>query len=548
MLLCTAGPAAGQEFPLTDDEAVIGRATDVAVSIPDTSVSRKHALVRKTEDGWAISDLGSGNGTMLNGEAIADETQLSSDDVIALGDSEFTFVGPGGAAAPASAPEGSPDATLAPPARGAPARRPPVKTSRALGGDPARARPVRGARFSEDPAAKSKAGKRRFALVGLLFILIGVLGVSYLAVNKKKMADLAKRTHAAEEHEGELSQLLSDAKGMARTGKWVDAKAKLEELREADAEFEQKQVTGLLEVAEKEIPNQKFLLEATAAVKEGQLSKASKLLAQVKTSHIEQLNRLQGVHDLLDGAITQKFVEARGLAASQGDLAKMQQLKAMADDILGARPEDREATGLKATADGAIFRIQNPTAAPPPVDNSAGEVVKRYRDGDLAGAISLAEGCAGKNAQCKAAVGQLNEFKGKLGSIESASEDELYALFELDRKLAGGASTENAKQIRIRMAAAFYRKASSAKTTGNWNRAIEYARKVLLADPSNAGAQGIISEARNQAKDVYLRGYQLKDSTPDEAVRLFKEVMTMTPRDDEIHQKAEARLAELQGK
>ena len=37
-------------------------------------------------------------------------------------------------------------------------------------------------------------------------------------------------------------------------------------------------------------------------------------------------------------------------------------------------------------------------------------------------------------------------------------------------------------------------------------------------------------------------------TNPDEAMRLFKEVMTMTPADDEYNQKAKARMAELQGK
>src|SRR5689334_15802937 len=91
-LVCTAGPKSGQEFPLVQQEVVIGRATDNAISVPDTSVSRKHLKLRKTNSGWVAMDLGSGNGTMLNGELIADETVLGNGDVLALGDSEFTFV------------------------------------------------------------------------------------------------------------------------------------------------------------------------------------------------------------------------------------------------------------------------------------------------------------------------------------------------------------------------------------------------------------------------------------------------------------------------
>ncbi len=94
-LVCLAGPQAGSEYVLEGDEMVIGRAADNAVSIPDTSVSRKHVLLRNTGDGWAASDMGSGNGTLVNNNAIAEETPLSNGDVITLGDTELKFVAEG---------------------------------------------------------------------------------------------------------------------------------------------------------------------------------------------------------------------------------------------------------------------------------------------------------------------------------------------------------------------------------------------------------------------------------------------------------------------
>src|SRR4051794_5090782 len=81
-LVCSAGPSRGAEFELTDGELVIGRANDNAISIPDTSVSRKHAVLRKMQGGWAAADLGSGNGTLINGDVIAEETALCNGDVL----------------------------------------------------------------------------------------------------------------------------------------------------------------------------------------------------------------------------------------------------------------------------------------------------------------------------------------------------------------------------------------------------------------------------------------------------------------------------------
>ncbi|MFP2913298.1 FHA domain-containing protein, partial [Pyxidicoccus sp. 3LFB2] len=90
-LICIAGPKAGEEFSLEDGEYTIGRATDNPICIPDTSVSRKHVMVRKVGAGWAVSDMGSGNGTLVNGDVIGDETPLANGDVITLGDTELRF-------------------------------------------------------------------------------------------------------------------------------------------------------------------------------------------------------------------------------------------------------------------------------------------------------------------------------------------------------------------------------------------------------------------------------------------------------------------------
>src|SRR6185436_3937716 len=121
-LVCLAGPQAGSEFVLEGDEMVIGRAAENAISIPDTSVSRKHVLLRNTGSGWAASDMGSGNGTLVNSAAIAEETQLSNGDVITLGDTELKFVMEGAEDAASTGDVGG--------GRALPARRPPLRGAR----------------------------------------------------------------------------------------------------------------------------------------------------------------------------------------------------------------------------------------------------------------------------------------------------------------------------------------------------------------------------------------------------------------------------------
>jgi len=87
-----AGPAKDSTIPLPDGEATLGRDPANAVSVPDASVSRKHCLIRRHEDGrFQIKDLDSRNGTMVNGLPVK-EQWLRHGDQIATGDSVFVFL------------------------------------------------------------------------------------------------------------------------------------------------------------------------------------------------------------------------------------------------------------------------------------------------------------------------------------------------------------------------------------------------------------------------------------------------------------------------
>ncbi len=540
-MIAQTGPASGQEFALEGDELVIGRAADNPVSIPDTSVSRKHALVRKTAEGWAVSDLGSGNGTMLNGEAIADETQLNEGDVISLGDTELRFSGGGAPSLDAATGEN--------PAGASAGRRPPVRTARTGGGSAVerstgRGRPVRTSRMAEDPEEAKKKRRKIFLAVGGSLVVIMALFVGWKAIDNKRTIARRNAELQGREHQGAMADLFKEAKGLVRVGKWSEAKAKLEEIQAEDAEYESRQVENYIKIADAEIPNQALLAAANEAIAKGELGKAAAALAKVKTT--TQEDALRRARETLELKATDKIGEARTLLTFATDLAKMEQVKALCEDILLVRSDDREAAEFKKTAESAIYRIKNPTVAPPPPDTPWLEVSQRFKNGDSSGALSLAQACANKFAQCRTFEANIKEFEAKSKRLEELSENELMALYDLDKKIAGGQSSELSRPVRTQMVSKLFVKASQAKTTGNWPRAIELARKVQQADSGHVGAQSLINEGRSQAREAYLRGYQLRDTSPEEAIKLFKDVMSMTPSDDETHQKAKSRVAELQ--
>jgi pSer/pThr/pTyr-binding forkhead associated (FHA) protein len=81
----------GKRIPLGEAPVVIGRATDAGVQLTDTSVSRRHAEIRPSGDGFVVVDLGSTNGTRVNGAGISSERRLADGDTITVGDSSLRF-------------------------------------------------------------------------------------------------------------------------------------------------------------------------------------------------------------------------------------------------------------------------------------------------------------------------------------------------------------------------------------------------------------------------------------------------------------------------
>ncbi len=80
----------GGRVPLGTDPLVIGRLPECGVVLADSNVSRRHAELRRVGDSVVVTDLGSTNGTRVNGVAVR-EQHLASGDEITVGSTTLVF-------------------------------------------------------------------------------------------------------------------------------------------------------------------------------------------------------------------------------------------------------------------------------------------------------------------------------------------------------------------------------------------------------------------------------------------------------------------------
>lgn len=92
LLVALRGPNTGARFLLDDDEVSIGRHTEADIFLDDVTVSRRHAVFRRTDAGYDVTDVGSLNGTYVNGE-IRESAPLHDGDEVQVGKFRLVYYG-----------------------------------------------------------------------------------------------------------------------------------------------------------------------------------------------------------------------------------------------------------------------------------------------------------------------------------------------------------------------------------------------------------------------------------------------------------------------
>jgi pSer/pThr/pTyr-binding forkhead associated (FHA) protein len=105
-LIMRSGPTPGKVFQLKNDEVFIGRDVGNDIVINDAEISRRHARLSVQAGGYILEDLGSTNGTAVNGERLTSRHVMREGEILSFGehvalvfesladDKEATVVGP----------------------------------------------------------------------------------------------------------------------------------------------------------------------------------------------------------------------------------------------------------------------------------------------------------------------------------------------------------------------------------------------------------------------------------------------------------------------
>ena len=90
-VVVVSGGAVGEEFSLDQDRVTLGRGPGVDLMFNDPAMSRQHAVLTYTSDGFRLQDLGSTNGVLVNGKPVQ-AAEIDHGDRFEVGGHELQLV------------------------------------------------------------------------------------------------------------------------------------------------------------------------------------------------------------------------------------------------------------------------------------------------------------------------------------------------------------------------------------------------------------------------------------------------------------------------
>ncbi|MFZ5471041.1 MAG: FHA domain-containing protein [Myxococcota bacterium] len=575
-----AGPDAGKTRTFKGARMVIGRTPDCDLKLSDPSVSRRHLELLRAEEGVLLRDLGSGNGSKVNGKKVTEQL-LQHDDEIAIGKTKFRFVdemsalkklreeAEGQAQAPEekeppSQPEGSSEEESSafsqeevdpadPALRAATNPSLPVASARP---------PLR----RDAPAPKRtfpwqrwEKKQRLLAAGGASLLLLVVV----LAIATRKPAP-----PPVDPRKAQAQEKMQQARTAIRADKLEEAVKLIEE---AEKLLPGSDTEGLLERASAEMGAQKTLETARALVRQGRFDQARQELAhfpEVSDKRMQEKETLAQDIDRLE--LEQKREQVELLLAS-GDLQGAKALHALLPapqrQLLRAKLEEAEAAAAEQE------RAEQRRTEKARALSTQRRAQERAEEMDAAFAVVARKLHGGEYERAAAECDRvIDAYRGD-GEIRARAKRLKALLPAFGRAFEEGHKKFKANQLLsavrpLRRARELYREIGFHGALGEQVNeelgaaALAAGRDALLRDdlataavnyqeaaqlsPDDPRVREGLEKVSAKAEELFQSAYMIRDRDPREAISRFKVVLSATPPGSTYHEKAKTQLAALQ--
>ena len=588
-LLVEKGADEGREFVLQDGENGVGRGIDNDVILADVAVSRRHMRIIREGNELILKDLGSGNGTQLNGKKVSTAT-LAEGDRIELGETTLVVRTPGAsfAAHDPRAPDANTDeshlgGSLPPPAMmGTPSD--PFAIPNGPGYSPELTP-------SDTLAPHSRPPPKTGAIVlpRPVFVAILLAGALLLAMFGAAVALLALR--ASQEDEPDAVTLV-DADSAYDRGvrayqahQWDEAEGAF---REAIEEGENPRATDYLGRIAQARTHARSIAQARAALESGDDNRAISLAtsvpedsplasearrvaqqgrtAQVRT-HIEA-----GRRALLEGdreGARARLGQARNIDAQSAlvrafeneiqmrtgeDVAAEAEAEAVAEAAAEEEAAEAEEDADDARPSAATRGRRGPRRGRPSrgsrrgrsVDRSA--IVTPYLAGDFARAASTARSLAtsangADRNDLTTLAGRIERFGSLWRRVSSARfaasvRPQMEQAMALDRQIARNGQYRD--RMRPHVVSAYL--ADARRQRSNPVGSCSAVRQALRVDARNPEARQMASGCEAQARGMMI---EARNAPPARAMGVYGRVLLMVPPSSSVYREASSRRAQL---
>lgn len=547
-LVVLAGPKAGAEFELGEEPITVGRGADNALSIPDVSVSRRHARIeREGADALRVTDLNSGNGTKIGDERIS-EAVVRHGEEFAVGDTVLQVVEIGAPAVKkgrARSPSGE---------TGAPSAQTRGELPKARGPQPPPAPAAAPVAAPAPSGGLSPAKKKLYAAVAVVLVAFVALAL----VRRPPRPPVDDTSGAAGVDVAAVDQLVSEGKRLAKKRQWSAAAAKFEE---AAALVDDPGVAKWLSQSKTEAAFEVQLSEGRKFLESGEFSAAKEKLAGVP-QQADVYQQAQEALSQVEGAVQKAASDAR-LALTAGDRDRARDL---ARKVLAADPGNPGAQGVLSDLEKRVAKggggtgLKRVTVRPkepvredvkPVTTAASGPAVAAYLAGELGKAVKLAEDADDQRLLKNLRAFDANYREGMAKAQAQRASDAVKALglaARADRDIAQGKPSKPGREVGKQLANMEYLLGIDCKGDDQLDAAARHFRAALDADAEHELSKKMLGKIYQRARDLFMEAYLIKGTEPERARKMFKKVADTLPADDEKQGKAKSWVEKLEGK